>query len=228
MYNIENLKIYTDMNLDEFKTIGCIIKALRDEINVCKSIIDSFFTSECCGNVIKNKILPFITDDNKLSVSSIVLTVDLTTVNTTYNEYYGGMIQFINEIKQHSDADDNDSNYNDLLEKAGEKDNGFIDSLFTAIEHMGINKAFNNIVILTDFYNIISTYVRQISISVEGVETIDSRDELLFKSVEMVYSSLTNYINSFIKSAFGTYDSIVKAIDENGKNKESNPSYTLL
>ena len=86
MYNIENLKIYTDMNLDEFKTIGCIIKALRDEINVCKSIIDSFFTSECCGNVIKNKILPFITDDDKLSVSSSVLTVDLTTVNTTYNE----------------------------------------------------------------------------------------------------------------------------------------------
>ena len=228
MYNIENLKIYTDMNLDEFKTIGCIIKALGDEINVCKSIIDSFFTSECCGNVIKNKILPFISDDDKLSVSSSVLTVDLTTVNTTYNEYYDGMIQFINEIKQHSDADDNDNNYNELLKNAGEKDNGFIGSLFTATENMNIDKAFNNIVILTDFYNIISTYVRQISISVEGVETIDSRDELLFKSVEMVYSSLTNYINSFIKSAFGTYDSIVKAIDENGKNKESNPSFTLL
>lgn len=227
MYNIEKLKVYTDMNLTDFKTIGCIITALKNEIDTCKNIIDSFFISDGCGDNIKNKIIPFIRNNGNLSEIDKLPVVSLITTNTTYNEYYNGMIQFINEIKQHSDADDNDPKYNDLLEKAGEKDKGFIDSLFTSIDSLSINEAFNNIVILTDFYNIISSYVQQISITIDGHETLENKDEILFKSVELLYVSLTNYINKFISSAFETYDLFIKSIDENGK-KESNPAFILF
>ena len=221
-YNNNVAHVYDDSKFDKTESPNVTLDKLSSTVNSFINIIKEFLYHT--QYVDRDQIKKIYEDINKNKFpNKTVCCVDVRKATETFIEYNAGMLEFISEIIKNAnlncDTIDDNSTYNDSLNKACTKDKDFIISLFdeSKCEERNLGDALYNFEYIIDFINVSKTLVSNASSIINGIDNVHAdmcvSSELINRSVKLLYNSIVEFIYRAILNMASTYQKILDSIN---------------
>lgn len=194
-------------NIQEFKTAAC--KLFRGYI----TLISDFFADP----KIKKDIAQMY---SRLRVIGIVRNIPIDVVNIQnsadiYQDYLGGMIQFISAVVSDASAGNSEIHVPNIT-IAEEKDTEFVSSVFggqnSPIKPTPLTDAVSNVEYLVDFSDCLNELIGKLTTAFSEADSVCS-DENVRRILRTMVHSSARFSNELMKEAFKTYEMILDGLD---------------
>lgn len=216
---IFNASDYDYSKYEDIKNVDDVTKELEIKLKAFKDIIPEFFSKYAQADNIK-RIYQLISSGKENNI-------EITCINNTnamykYEEYYRGMIDFINEFIMSCNINKENDTYKKLVSEAQNKDKNFIDSLYGGELNppatMELSEAVQCIETLIDFIPQIDHFKTLYLDTVNNIEKDERKsNEVIIGIYIILLKSVQYYCYKMIDSILHTYNTILNKID----NKES-------
>lgn len=203
--------VYKNSNdIDEIK------KKVLNELVCYTHIIPEFFSYD--REAIKIKELYKKLKDLDFTRNKVISCVDICKAGCTYNEYFEGMVTFINDFISKAQAENEDLT---LIEKqlqtAIQGDPLFIDSLFGGKNNEPVEEeltdAIKNVEYLVDYFETLKTMTKTVSDICERANMISSKYEYIINAIKLIANSTGAFSCRVIASIVDIYDCINERLD---------------
>jgi len=231
---INNLKgVHTDLNISNMASED-ICERFTDEMQKYKEMISTFFSTDVAAKDISWIYSLFddprsvLFNDNKL-----VCCYSLSKALDVFKEYSNGMIDFVSDIIRENPTSSEEvlSKFNDSLNKAKEKDHGFIKSLFggehNLCENIKIPAALTNIEFIIKFRNEIDNMSTRFITLLQSLSS-QSISPLTYEAINLLKNSLTYFTYKMIKKCVDIFENIDNCIHTEISSEDSKKEFQLF
>lgn len=145
--------------------------------------------------------------------------VDVYKASEIYQEYVHGMVDFLREIIDGANTAfsvNEESKYNDLINKATARDYEFIKSCFggavNPISEQSLKDAVRNVEMLIDFNDQLIVFKNTAETLRSSVSDVDAENEMLTRAINLYQNSVVRYCYFMISTIFESYRKIYSVI----------------
>lgn len=239
--NIEKMKsfinslkgVHTDLNISNMASED-ICKRFTDEMQKYKEMISTFFSTDVAAKDISWIYSLF---DNPRSVlfndNKLVCCYSLAKALDVFKEYSNGMIDFVSDIIRENPTSSEEvlSKFNDSLNKAKEKDHGFIKSLFggehNLCENIKIPAALTNIEFIIKFRNEIDNMNTRFITLLQSLSS-QSISPLTYEAINLLKNSLTYFTYKMIKKCVDIFENIDNCVHTEISSEDDKKEFQLF
>lgn len=239
--NIEKMKsfinslkgVHTDLNISNMASED-ICKRFTDEMQKYKEMISTFFSTDVAAKDI-SWIYSLFDDPRSVlfNENKLVCCYSLAKALDVFKEYSNGMIDFVSDIIRENPTSSEEvlSKFNDSLNKAKEKDHGFIKSLFggehNLCENIKIPAALTNIEFIIKFRNEIDNMNARFITLLQSLSS-QSISPLTYEAINLLKNSLTYFTYKMIKKCVDIFENIDNCIHTEISSEDDKKEFQLF